>query len=163
MSTTMSTPEQSTADSPANAASIPSSTAKPQRVLACAQCHQRKVRCDRKFPCANCVKSHAKCIPAATLAPRPRRRRFPERELLDHLRYYEGLLRKNNITFESLHEKASRLTPGKRPRHSDDGEKDHDQSEQSEAAIPSSTMANSETASKPKYALIIRKGVLQDD
>ena len=39
----------------------------------------------------------------ATLNPRQRRRRFPERELLDRLRRYEGLLRKNNIDFEPLH------------------------------------------------------------
>ncbi|KAL9041218.1 MAG: hypothetical protein Q9214_004182 [Letrouitia sp. 1 TL-2023] len=37
------------------------------------------------------------------LAPRQRRRRFPERELLERLRHYEGLLRQNNIKFEPLH------------------------------------------------------------
>jgi hypothetical protein len=39
----------------------------------------------------------------ATLAPRRRRRRFPERELLERLRKYEDLLRQNNIKFEPLH------------------------------------------------------------
>lgn len=90
-----------------------SSSAKPQRVLACVLCQQRKVqrphirlsldlqsnmnvlkpltdrhvscmqvKCDRTFPCSNCVKTYAQCVPAI-LAPRQRRRRFPERELLE--------------------------------------------------------------------------------
>jgi hypothetical protein len=37
------------------------------------------------------------------LAPRQRRRRFPERELLDRLRHYEDLLSQHNIAFEPLH------------------------------------------------------------
>ncbi|KAH7066025.1 hypothetical protein FB567DRAFT_532512 [Paraphoma chrysanthemicola] len=61
--------------------------AKPQRVLACILCQQRKVKCDRKFPCAVCTKAGVQCISAA-IAPRQRRRRFPERELLDRLRDY---------------------------------------------------------------------------
>ena len=72
------------------------------RVLACVLCQQRKVKCDRRFPCANCVKASAQCV-QATLAPRQRRRRFPERELLERLQWYEGLLRENHISFEPLH------------------------------------------------------------
>ncbi|KAH8653930.1 putative C6 transcription factor [Tricladium varicosporioides] len=76
---------------------------KPRRVLACIRCQQKKVKCDRRFPCANCTTLHEKCIPA-TLTPRgPRRPRFPERELLDRVRKYEELLRRNNIAFEPLH------------------------------------------------------------
>ena len=77
--------------------------AKSIRVLACVVCQQRKIKCDRKFPCANCVKAGAQCVPAGSLPPRQRRRRFPERELLDRLRHYEDLLRKHNIAFEPLH------------------------------------------------------------
>ena len=78
------------------------SVRKPKRVLACVLCQHRKVKCDRKFPCANCQKASAQCIPAA-LVPRQRRRRFPERELLDRLRHYEDLLRKHDIKFEPMH------------------------------------------------------------
>ena len=39
---------------------------------------------------------------------RRRRRRFPERELLERLRKYEGLLRQNSITFEPLHKDLAR-------------------------------------------------------
>ncbi|GLA97875.1 hypothetical protein AtubIFM57143_005808 [Aspergillus tubingensis] len=89
---------------PEQRASTPTSSrlaGRSPRVLACVLCQQRKVKCDRKFPCANCVRAGAQCVP--TLGPRPRRRRFPERELLDRVRRYEDLLRQNNIPFEPLH------------------------------------------------------------
>jgi len=79
-----------------------------QRVLACVLCQRRKAKCDRKDPCGNCVKACERCVPAM-LNSRPRRRRFPERELLDRLRYYENLLRQNAIEFEPLH--VDRLSP----------------------------------------------------
>ena len=79
---------------------------RPRRVLACVLCHQRKVKCDRKFPCANCIKSGTQCVPA-TSAQRRRRRRFPERELLERLRRYEELLRQNNVSFEPLHKDSA--------------------------------------------------------
>ncbi|MCJ1403050.1 hypothetical protein MMC11_006272 [Xylographa trunciseda] len=72
------------------------------RVLACVRCHQRKLRCDRKFPCANCVGVRSNCVPTP-LTSRQRRRRFPERDLLDRIRRYEGLLQQHNIAFEPLH------------------------------------------------------------
>jgi len=43
----------------------------------------------------------------ASLTPRQRRRRFPERELLERLRHYENLLRQNNINFKPLHPTAA--------------------------------------------------------
>ncbi|CRG86132.1 Outward-rectifier potassium channel TOK1 [Talaromyces islandicus] len=55
----------------------PSATTKPQRVLAC-------------------------CEPAAPVLHR-RKRRFPERELLDRIHSYEDLLSQNRIKFEPLH------------------------------------------------------------
>jgi hypothetical protein len=97
MSSEIPTPEHS-----AGALSPPAPTPKPQRVLSCVLCSQRKVKCDRKFPCSNCVKAGAQCVSAASIT-RQRRRRFPERELLDRLRLYEDLLRKNNIPFQPLH------------------------------------------------------------
>ena len=79
---------------------------RPQRILACVLCQQRKIKCDRVFPCANCIRSQAQCVPAA-LVRRPRKRRFPERDLLDRLRRYEDLLRQNNVKFEPLHKDAA--------------------------------------------------------
>lgn len=72
-----------------------------KRVLACVLCQQRKVKCDRNFPCANCKRTGAQCVSAVTA--QPRRRRFAERELLDRLRQYEELLRHNNVDFKPMH------------------------------------------------------------
>lgn len=91
---------------------------KPQRVLACVLCQQRKIKCDRTFPCINCTRSHSHCVPAATLPSRQRRRRFPERDLLNRIHLYEGLLRDNNIQFESLHKDHSNAK--KRSAYPDD-------------------------------------------
>ena len=96
MSSDLPTPEQS-----AGALSPQASVPKPQRVLACVLCQQRKIKCDRRFPCGNCTKAGSPCQSAAL--PRQRRRRFPERELLDRLRHYEDLLRTHNVPFEPLH------------------------------------------------------------
>lgn len=75
---------------------------KQQRLLACVSCQQRKVKCDRHFPCAHCLRAGVQCVPAS-LVPRQRRRRFPERDLLQRLRHYEDLLRHNNVDFQPLH------------------------------------------------------------
>jgi hypothetical protein len=75
---------------------------KPGRVLSCVLCSQRKVKCDRTFPCSNCKKSGAQCI-QPTFAPRQRRHRFAEKELLQQLQRYESLLKENNIAFQSIH------------------------------------------------------------
>ncbi|KAI0131913.1 hypothetical protein BJ170DRAFT_611687 [Xylariales sp. AK1849] len=81
---------------------LPSShSLKSQRVLSCILCQQRKVKCDRRLPCSNCIKSRAECVPAPVTRRRPRRR-FPEKDLLERLRRYEELLHHNNISFEPL-------------------------------------------------------------
>lgn len=45
------------------------------------------------------------------MLPRQRRRRFAERDLLDKLRHYEGLLREHNISFEPLHKDQPQRAP----------------------------------------------------
>lgn len=91
----------------------PSTTAKPQRVLACVRCQQRKVKCDRKYPCSNCIRSRVTCETPAPVLHR-RKRRFPERELLDRIRSYEDLLSQNRIKFEPLH-KVSNVGESRSP------------------------------------------------
>jgi hypothetical protein len=99
---------------------------KPQRVLACVLCQQRKVKCDRKFPCANCLRSHTQCVPAIQL-PRSRRRRLPtntERSLLDRLRKYEDLLRQNNIEFEPFNTSSEGASRTSNAGHEQDSEEE---------------------------------------
>ena len=99
----MSTQEPTTTYS--QAGESPRSAMRPPRVLSCVLCQQRKVRCNREFPCFNCTRAGVQCIPAN--GARQRRRRFPERELLERLRRYEALLRQNNIPFDPLHAPAA--------------------------------------------------------
>lgn len=75
---------------------------KEKHGLACIPCQQRKLKCDRRTPCTRCVKSGAQCT-QSSWNPRQRRRRFPERDLIDRIRRYEDLLRSNAIAFEPLH------------------------------------------------------------
>lgn len=74
-----------------------------KRILACVRCQQRKIKCERKFPCAQCNAAREQCVPATRSRNVRRKRRFPERELLERIRMYEDLLRQNNISFEPLH------------------------------------------------------------
>ncbi|KAM7195798.1 hypothetical protein V8F20_007368 [Naviculisporaceae sp. PSN 640] len=78
------------------------------RILACALCKQRRVKCTRSFPCENCVRAGVQCVQPTV---QQRRRRFAERALLDRIQSYEGLLRNNNIPFEPLHGYQSASVP----------------------------------------------------
>lgn len=163
VSTVMPTPERSTPASSPAATALPSSQGvKSQRVLACVLCQQRKVKCNRKFPCANCIRSRTQCVPAATLARRQRRRRFPERELLDHIRRYESLLRQNNIEFEPLHKDPSTIEQQSPNANDDCGGYDSLDDERPQAASdadrPSSllTTVKSESVNQAKYALAFK-------
>ncbi|KAL8792879.1 MAG: hypothetical protein Q9195_004521 [Heterodermia aff. obscurata] len=87
MSSALPTLESRTPETSPNTPPPSSQRSKPQRVLACVLCQQRKVRCE--------------CVPA-TLAPRRPKRKSPQRVLLERLRKYESLLRQNNIAFDPL-------------------------------------------------------------
>ncbi|KAK4862822.1 hypothetical protein LT330_002955 [Penicillium expansum] len=104
-------------------------TIKSRRVLACVLCQQRKVKCDRTFPCANCIRAGEQCQQAT----RQRRRRFAERDLLARLRHYESLLRQNNISFDPLH---TATTDRRSP--SADEQDEISEAVQSEGTIPNS-------------------------
>ncbi|KAJ5108824.1 hypothetical protein N7456_005499 [Penicillium angulare] len=119
----------------------PTSLPKSRRVLACVACQQRKVKCDRKFPCANCLRQRIPCIPSGQ--PRPRKRRFPERELLTRLRRYEDLLRENKVKFEPLHGHKNPNDDMDEGISEDEG---HDDLTESSPA----TSARSENAYEPK-------------
>lgn len=77
------------------------------RGTSCVLCQQRKVRCDKNKPCANCVKARVECRVVPPLPPRRRKKRLQEKDLVDRLRKYEVLLSENNIKFESIGEELS--------------------------------------------------------
>lgn len=89
-----------------------SSIVKVTRGHSCVLCQQRKVRCDIKKPCSNCVKVGAECRVIPPQPPRRRKKRIPERDLVDRLRKYEALLSQNNIAFESLGPDIKIADPG---------------------------------------------------
>ncbi|KAH6626561.1 fungal-specific transcription factor domain-containing protein [Chaetomium sp. MPI-SDFR-AT-0129] len=64
---------------------------KPVRILACVLCQNRKIKCDRRFPCSNCTKSGTKCVPS-TPAP-ARKRRRPNQDLQERLARCEEMIR----------------------------------------------------------------------
>ena len=88
----------------------------------------------------------------ATLAPRQRKRRFPERELLQRLRKYEDLLRQNNIQFVPLHKDPAgeKESPNVRDGYGSDDEQP--EAVGADCSSPPTTV-KSERAHEVKYAL----------
>ncbi|KAI1324142.1 hypothetical protein F5Y16DRAFT_313011 [Xylariaceae sp. FL0255] len=89
-----------------------SSIVKVTRGHSCVLCQQRKVRCDKKKPCSNCVKAGVDCRVVPPQPPRRRKKRIPERDLVERLRKYETLLSQNGIEFESLGPDIKITDPG---------------------------------------------------
>ncbi|KAG5762532.1 hypothetical protein H9Q72_009374 [Fusarium xylarioides] len=73
-----------------------SSAPKPIRVLACVHCQQRKTKCNRKFPCSNCLKAKVVCIPS-TPAP-ARKKRWPKVVLQQRISKLEALLEQYTVS-----------------------------------------------------------------
>ncbi|RFU24475.1 hypothetical protein B7463_g11863, partial [Scytalidium lignicola] len=73
----------------------------------CVLCQQRKVKCDRNEPCANCNRIGVECIPASTLPPRRRKRRFPEAELLARLQRYERHLKSYGANIDAINREST--------------------------------------------------------
>ena len=139
------TPSASRRSAEPPSASLGGKSSKPQRVLACVLCQQRKVKCDRRFPCVNCTKAKVTCVPA-TLGTRKRRPRFPERHLLDRIRHYEDLLRQNDVDFEPLHKdpKADRYHIPSVGGAEDESDGDHPGPLAADKPSPSSAAARPE-------------------
>lgn len=68
----------------------------------CVLCQQRKVRCDKQKPCANCVKAQVECRVVPPQPPRRRRKKPHERDLIERLKKYESLLAQHGVNFEPI-------------------------------------------------------------
>jgi len=89
-----------------------SSIIKVTRGHSCVECQKRKVRCDKKKPCSNCVKAGKDCRVVPPQPPRRRKKRIPERDLVERLRKYEALLSRNGIEFDPLGPDIKITDPG---------------------------------------------------
>ncbi|KAF3061635.1 hypothetical protein GL218_03348 [Daldinia childiae] len=85
---------------------------KVTRGHSCVLCQQRKVRCDKNKPCSNCLKANVECRVVPPQPPRRRKKRVPERDLVERLRKYEALLAQNGIEFDSLGPDVKIVDPG---------------------------------------------------
>ena len=72
------------------------------RGTSCVLCQQRKVRCDKNKPCANCVKARVECRIIPPMPPRRRKKRLQEKDLVERLKKYEALLTENGVKFEAI-------------------------------------------------------------
>ena len=95
-----------------------------------------------------------------TLAQRPRRRRFPERALLERLRKYEDLLRQNNITFEPLHKDSAKEEESLSAGSGYDSDCEHQEDVGPDLSTTSTTV-KSGRGYEAKYALF--KELFEDD
>ncbi|WYZ46430.1 hypothetical protein EsH8_IX_000655 [Colletotrichum jinshuiense] len=80
----------------------PMAAMKLTRGTSCVLCQQRKVRCDKNKPCANCVKARVECRVIPPQPPRRRKKRLQERDLVDRLKKYETLLAENGVKFDPI-------------------------------------------------------------
>lgn len=80
----------------------PDPSMKLTRGHSCVLCQQRKVRCDKNKPCANCVKAGVDCKVVPPQPPRRRKKKPHERDLIDRLKKYESLLSQHGVDFEPI-------------------------------------------------------------
>jgi hypothetical protein len=85
------------------------STTAPPNPRSCITCRRRKVKCDKKQPCANCLRARIECVfPGPGRAPR-KTRKPADAELLERLRRLEGVVQNLNAQVEEHeHEAAER-------------------------------------------------------
>lgn len=81
---------------------LDASAMKLTRGTSCVLCQQRKVRCDKNKPCANCVKAGVECRVIPPQPPRRRKKRLQEKDLIDRLKKYESLLSENGVKFDAI-------------------------------------------------------------
>lgn len=72
------------------------------RGTSCVLCQQRKVRCDKNKPCANCVKAKVECRVVPPQPPRRRKKRLQEKDLIDRLKKYEMLLAEHGVKVDAI-------------------------------------------------------------
>ena len=85
-----------------HAAQLDAASLKLTRGTSCVLCQQRKVRCDKNKPCANCVKAGVECRVIPPQPPRRRKKRLQEKDLIERLKKYELLLSEHGVKFDAI-------------------------------------------------------------
>ncbi|KAG5981389.1 hypothetical protein E4U54_006652, partial [Claviceps lovelessii] len=126
------------------------SAVKLTRGTSCVLCQQRKVRCDKKKPCAGCVKLGVDCRVVPPQPPRRRKKRLREKDLLDRLRKYEALLTENGIKYDAIgHDSRSKY-----PHNEDVDELENDfEGLKTTSGACSSSSNNTRKADKPTRSI----------
>lgn len=88
------------------------SVMKLTRGHSCVLCQQRKVRCDKQKPCANCIKANVECRVVPPQPPRRRKKKPHERDLIERLRKYEALMSQAGVSFEPIAHELKPSDPG---------------------------------------------------
>ena len=68
----------------------------------CVLCQQRKVRCDRQKPCANCVKAQVECKVVPPQPPRRRKKKLVERDYAEQVKRIKTALSRAGINYADL-------------------------------------------------------------
>lgn len=105
-------------DPPTQSGSPPTSTGdaakssqEPLGLRSCITCRRRKVRCNKRCPCSNCIKAGIECIfPPPGRAPRKSKRPV-DAELLSRLRRLEGVIEHLNEKNIISHERSKPPSP----------------------------------------------------
>lgn len=86
----------------------------------CVTCRRRKVKCDKKNPCSNCVRARIDCVfPGPGRAPR-KSRKPPDAELLERLRRLEGVVSTLNAQVEEHEQEAAERDKARQSSTTDD-------------------------------------------
>ena len=116
----------------------------------CITCRKRKVRCDKRHPCANCTKAAIECVfPGPGRAPR-RSRKPPDSELLARLRRLEGVVQTLGKTAEEVGERHD-TSPHEGPSPMAVGDGDENNVKKEESTVHSKFMKHLDenSATKP--------------
>ncbi|KAK9234934.1 C6 transcription factor [Lipomyces kononenkoae] len=74
---------------------------------ACVTCRQRKVKCDRRTPCSNCVKAEKQCSFISPVRGKRKRTKPPREGLHAKLKRYEELLKSYGAKVEASYDSDS--------------------------------------------------------
>lgn len=134
------------------------SATKNPKGRSCVLCQQRKVKCDRKDPCAACSRAHVECIFRAPAPPRRRKRKLPESDLLARLSRYEQLLPGLGAKIDSTNEKDAMIEADQRTEDATTPEKTAGYSRK-ESSRPGGKPKNATSPDVQNRRLIIGEGM----